>query len=61
METKNQNKAGEPRVLRVRGGNLQNDKAFDDRFELESRGKFNATGLSGTSDPDNYSKEAAAG
>ncbi len=34
--------------------------SLDDRLDLESRGKANPTGLSGTSDPDEYSKEAAA-
>lgn len=30
---------------------------FDDRFELESRGKANATGLSGTSDPEENERD----
>eukprot|EP00347_Sterkiella_histriomuscorum_P012741 403367397 len=46
---------GEIKVLRNRAlqasGGKQNPGIFDDRFELESRGRANATGLSGTSEP----------
>jgi hypothetical protein len=48
----------EVKVLRVRGQPSSTKGMFDDRFEIESRGKVNPTGLSGTSDPDAYSRAA---
>jgi len=49
-------------LLRNRAFEASNGKEgkpgiFDDRFELESRGRANATGLSGTSDPDDNDRD----
>jgi hypothetical protein len=44
--------------LRNRGE--QKPQVFDDRFELESRGRANATGLSGTSEPGDLELSAGA-
>lgn len=47
------------RALEASNGKQQRPGIFDDRFELESRGRANATGLSGTSDPDNDERNDA--
>jgi len=65
MVNANNQADSEIKMLRNRRNEASNGKVnkniFDDRFELESWGRANATGLSGTSEPDDNERDIDGG